>query len=107
MSADACGGKVIGGPGSESFGAGTGGGANEVTDDNAALFDAANGFAGCIAGIHEVLRRQGLLAGIDCLDPAETPSPGQADEITRVHRAYPHLHDDTFITTHRDEWLRG
>ena len=80
--------------------------ANEVTDCNAALFDAANGFAGCIAGIHEVLRRQGLLEGIECLDPTETLSPGQADEITRVHRAFPHLHDDAFIAVHRDDWLR-
>jgi hypothetical protein len=78
----------------------------EVTDSNAAFFDAANQFAGCIAGLHEVLRRQGLLAGIWCLDPHETLSPGQAEEIDRVYRAYPHLNDDTFIAAHRDEWLR-
>jgi dihydrodipicolinate synthase/N-acetylneuraminate lyase len=67
---------------------------NETTDANAAIFDAANGFAGCTAGIHEVLRRQGLLDGIWCLDPRETLSPGQAEEIDRVWQAYPHLHDE-------------
>ena len=66
----------------------------EVTDCNAAFFDAANGFAGCIAGLHEVLRRQGLLEGIWCLDPNETLSPGQTEEIDRVYPAYPHLNDD-------------
>lgn len=79
--------------------------ATEVTDANAALFDAANGFRGCIAGLHEVLRRQGLLAGRWCLDPAEDLSPGQAEEIDRVCRAYPHLTDDAFVAAHRDEWL--
>jgi dihydrodipicolinate synthase/N-acetylneuraminate lyase len=77
----------------------------EVTDANAALFDAANGFAGCIAGLHEVLRRQGLLEGIWCLDPDETLSPGQRDEIDRICRMYPHLADDAFVAEHRDEWL--
>ena len=77
----------------------------EVTDANAALFDAAHGFAGCIAGIHEVLRRQGLLEGIWCLDPKETLSPGQGQEIDRVLRQYPHLTDDEFVAQHRDEWL--
>jgi dihydrodipicolinate synthase/N-acetylneuraminate lyase len=81
--------------------------ANELTDANAAVFDAANGFGGCIAGIHEVLRRQGLLQGIWCLDPQETLGSGQADEIERVCRAYPHLLDDEFAAEHRDEWLRG
>lgn len=79
----------------------------EVTDSNAAFFDAANGFAGCIAGLHEVLRRQGLLEGLWCLDPHETLSPGQAAEIDRVYRSYPHLNDDNFVREHRDEWLRG
>jgi dihydrodipicolinate synthase/N-acetylneuraminate lyase len=79
----------------------------EVTDSNAAFFDAANGFAGCIAGLHEVLRRQGLLEGLWCLDPHETLGPGQAAEIDRVYRAYPHLNDDAFVHEHRDEWLRG
>lgn len=79
----------------------------EVTDSNAAFFDAANGFKGCIAGLHEVLRRQGLLDGIWCLDPREGLSKGQAEEIDRVYAAYPHLHDDAFVAAHRDEWLRG
>jgi hypothetical protein len=79
----------------------------EVTDANAAFFDAANGFKGCIAGLHEVLRRQGLLEGIWCLDEHETLSPGQKEEIDRVSAAYPHLSDDDFILEHRDEWLRG
>lgn len=78
----------------------------EVTDSNAAFFDAANGFAGCIAGLHEVLRRQGLLEGIWCLDPNEGLSAGQAEEIDRVYRSYPHLSDDAFVVEHRDEWLR-
>ena len=77
----------------------------EVTDSNSAFFDAANGFAGCIAGIHEVLRRQGLLEGIWCLDPNETLSPGQMEEIDRVYHAYPHLNDDRFVAEHLDEWL--
>jgi dihydrodipicolinate synthase/N-acetylneuraminate lyase len=77
----------------------------EVTDSNAAFFDAANAFAGCIAGLHEVLRRQGLLEGIWCLDEHETLSPGQREEIDRVYAAYPHLNDDAFVAEHRDEWL--
>lgn len=78
----------------------------QVTDANAAFFDAANGFAGCIAGIHEVLRRQGLLSSIRCLDPGEILSPGQSEEIDRVYAAYPHLNDDAFVAAHLDEWLR-
>jgi hypothetical protein len=78
----------------------------EVTDCNAAFFDAANGFAGCIAGLHEVLRRQGLFEGIWCLDPKETLSPGQAEEIDRVHRAYPHLNDNAFVQENLGEWLK-
>jgi len=77
----------------------------EVTDSNAAFFDAANGYAGCIAGLHEVLRRQGLLEGIWCLDPNETLGPGQREEIDRVYAAYPHLSDDAFVREHLDEWL--
>jgi len=77
----------------------------EITDCNAAFFDAANGFAGCIAGLHEVLRRQGLLEGIWCLDPQEGLGPGQMAEIDRVLAAYPHLNDDEFVAAHRDEWL--
>ena len=78
----------------------------EITDCNAAFFDAANGFRGCIAGLHEVLRRQGVMEGLWCLDEDETLSPGQLAEIDRVYRAYPHLHDDEFVACHRDEWLR-
>ena len=77
-----------------------------LTDANAAIFDAANGFAGCIPGIHEILRRQGLLAGIWCLDPHERLSPGQSEEIDRVCRQYPWLTDDAFVREHLDEWLR-
>lgn len=76
-----------------------------LTDANAALFDATHGFAGCIAGINEVLVRQGLLAGRWCLDPHEDLSPGQAEEIGRVIRDYPELTDDAFVAEHRDRWL--
>lgn len=79
--------------------------AAKVTDANAAFFDAANAFHGCIAGIHEVLRRQGLLAGRWCLDPQEDLSPGQMEEIDRVYREYPFLNDDEFVKMHLDEWL--
>jgi dihydrodipicolinate synthase/N-acetylneuraminate lyase len=81
--------------------------AEEVTDCNAALFDAAHDYAGCVPGLHEVLRRQGLMEGITCLDPKETLSPGQLEEIDRVCLAYPHLTDDEFVRTHRDDWLSG
>ena len=77
----------------------------EVTDSNAAFFDAANGFRGCIPGLHEVLRRQGLLEGIWCLNPEETLGPGQREEIERIYEAYPHLNDDDFVRQHRDDWL--
>ncbi len=77
----------------------------QVTDCNSAFFDVANGFRGCIAGCHEVLRRQGLLEGIWCLDPDETLSPGQAGEIDRVHAAYPDLNDDAFVKANLDRWL--
>ena len=80
--------------------------AQEITDVNAALFDAANGFHGCIAGIHEILRRQGLLEGRWCLDPREDLSSGQMEEIDRVCQAYPHLNDDAFVAEHLHEWLR-
>jgi dihydrodipicolinate synthase/N-acetylneuraminate lyase len=79
--------------------------AHQLTDANAAIFDPAHEFRGCIPGIHEILRRQGLLQGRWCLDPSEELSPGQADEIDRVCRAYPHLQDDTFVQEHLDEWL--
>jgi hypothetical protein len=77
----------------------------EVTDANAAFFDAANHFAGCIPGLHGVLRRQGLLEGIWCLDPQENLSRGQKEEIERVYLAYPHLNDDDFVGQHLDRWL--
>lgn len=79
--------------------------AGEVTDCNAALFDAAGGFAGCIAGIQYVLFRQGLLASPRCLDPSETLSAGQQAEIERVRAAYPHLIDDAFVSEHLATWL--
>ena len=79
----------------------------ETTDANAALFDAAHGYHGCIAGIHEVLRRQGLLSRIECLDPRQGLSPGQKEELDRVAAAYPHLNDNAFVAAHRDEWLTG
>jgi len=65
----------------------------------------ANNFAGCIPGCHEVLRRQGLLEGIWCLDPKETLSPGQAQEIDRVYAAYPELNDDAFVRANLERWL--
>jgi hypothetical protein len=76
----------------------------EVTDANAAFFDAANGFAGCIAGLHEVLRRQGLLTSTRCLDPREALGPGQREAIDRVYAAYPHLQDDAFVRERLAEW---
>jgi dihydrodipicolinate synthase/N-acetylneuraminate lyase len=79
--------------------------AAEITDANAALFDAANHFAGCIPGLHEILRRQGFLEGRWCLDPDEQLSPGQLEEIDRVCRAYPHLADDTFVVENLARWL--
>jgi hypothetical protein len=79
----------------------------EVTDSNAAFFDPAHGFAGCIPGIHEVLRRQGLMKGTWCLNPHEELSPGQKEEIDRVYRDYPHLNDDEFVKRHLAEWLAG
>jgi len=78
---------------------------SQVTDCNSAFFDVAHNFHGCIAGCHEVLRRQGLLEGNWCLDPAEGLSPGQAEEISRVHAAYPHLNDDAFVAANRERWL--
>jgi hypothetical protein len=78
----------------------------QLTDANAALFDARNAYHGCIAGIHEALRRQGLLAGIWCLDPQEGLGPGQLEEIDRVHASYPQLRDDAFVAENLDRWLR-
>ncbi|MBO9604677.1 MAG: dihydrodipicolinate synthase family protein [Paenibacillaceae bacterium] len=78
----------------------------EVTDTNAAFFDPAHHFEGCIPGIHEVLRRQGLLQGRWCLNPKEELSPGQMEEIDRMYRDYPHLNDDAFVRDHLQEWLK-
>lgn len=79
----------------------------QLTDMNNAVFDVPNDFRGVIAGCHEILRRQGLLEGIWCLDKHETLSPGQSEEITRVSRDYPHLTDDTFVASHLERWLDG
>jgi hypothetical protein len=76
-----------------------------VTDSNGAFFDAANDYVGVIAGLHEVLRRQGLLEGIWCLDPEETLGPGQLAEIDRVYNSYPELNDDDFVRQNLDRWL--
>ena len=76
-----------------------------LTDANAALFDVRNHFAGCIAGLHEILRRQGLMAGRWCLNPNEDLSPGQLEEIDRVCASYPQLVDDHFVLSHLDRWL--
>ena len=78
--------------------------AARITDCNGAFFDAANNFAGCIPGVHEVLRRQGLMEGTWCLNPDETLSPGQSEEIDRVYRMYPDLNDDAFIQNHIAKW---
>ena len=77
----------------------------QVTDCNAALFDVAHDFHGCIAGCHEVLRRQGILQGIWCLDPKEGLSEGQAGELARVRRDYPQLVDDDFVAANRERWF--
>jgi dihydrodipicolinate synthase/N-acetylneuraminate lyase len=76
-----------------------------VTDTNAAFFDPAHQFAGCIPGIHEVLRRQGLMKNTFCLNTHEVLSPGQSEEIDRVYRAYPDLNDDEFVRENLDKWL--
>ena len=71
--------------------------AAQITDANAAVFDTAHSFAGCIPGIHEILRRQGLLKGNWCLNPNEVLSEGQSEELDRILEAYPHLTDDDFV----------
>ncbi len=76
-----------------------------ITDCNAAFFDPSHQFAGCIPGIHEVLRRQGLLANLVCLKPEVKLSPGQREEIDRVSKSYPQLNDDSFVQKHLHEWL--
>jgi dihydrodipicolinate synthase/N-acetylneuraminate lyase len=78
---------------------------SKITDANSAFFDVAHDFAGCIAGCHEVLRRQGLLQGIWCLDPKEGLSPGQAAEIDRVYADYPEMNDDAFVRANLQKWL--
>lgn len=79
--------------------------ANQITDSNAAFFDAANNFAGCIVGLHEVLRRQGILEGLWTLDKNEILSPDQKEEISRVYSSYPELNDDSFVAENIDKWL--
>lgn len=79
---------------------------SRVTDCNRAIFDVAHDFAGCIPGCHEILRRQGLLEGTWCLNPAEVLSPGQSEEIDRIHSGYPDLNDDEFVRANLDRWLR-
>jgi dihydrodipicolinate synthase/N-acetylneuraminate lyase len=81
--------------------------AMEITDSNAAVFDAANSFAGCIPGIHEVLKKQGLLSSVKCLNPDEVLSPGQLEEIERVQGSYPHLNDNEFVAENLEVWLRS
>ncbi|MFP6749013.1 MAG: dihydrodipicolinate synthase family protein [Alphaproteobacteria bacterium] len=78
---------------------------SQITDANGALFDVVNDFAGCIAGCHEVLRRQGLLRGTWCLNPEEAMSPGQAEALDRVMADYPHLCDDAFVAENLERWL--
>ena len=78
---------------------------SKVTDCNSAFFDVAHDFHGCIAGCHEVLRRQGLLEGIWCLDPQEGLSPGQAEEISRVIASYPEFDDSAFVAANRAMWM--
>jgi hypothetical protein len=78
---------------------------SRITDCNSAFFDVAHNFAGCIPGCHEVLRRQGLLEGTWCLDPKETLSPGQAQEIDRVYREHGDLADDAFVRANLERWL--
>jgi dihydrodipicolinate synthase/N-acetylneuraminate lyase len=79
--------------------------AQQLTDANAVIFDAANRFSGCIPGIHEILRRQGLLEGLWTLNPDEVLSPGQMEEIDRIYRLYPEFNDDAFVRENLDAWL--
>lgn len=77
----------------------------ELTDANAVIFDAPNKFAGCIPGIHEILRRQGLLENILCLNPNEVLSPGQSEELDRIQQSYPWMQDDDYVKQNLDSWL--
>jgi hypothetical protein len=79
--------------------------AAQMTLANKAIFDADNGFAGCIPGISYVLKRQGLMSHVGALDAAERLSPGQAEQIDAVMRRYPHLTDDDFVQANLDRWL--
>jgi hypothetical protein len=79
--------------------------ANRITDCNTAFFDAANNYKGCIVGLHEVLRRQGLLEGLWTLDRHERLSPGQKSEIDRVYSAYPEFNDDAFVAENLTKWF--
>ena len=80
--------------------------AGQATYTNAVCFDAANGFVGCIPGINEVLRRQGLMGGRWCLDPNEDLSPGQSEELDRICRAYPAMNDESFVKANLERWLK-
>ncbi|THE13605.1 dihydrodipicolinate synthase family protein [Bacillus timonensis] len=77
----------------------------QITDANAAIFDSRNSFKGSIAGINEILARQGLLQGNWCLVDREVLSPGQAEELDRIYTSYPHLHDDEFVKENLSKWL--
>ena len=78
---------------------------SRVTECNAAIFDVANDFAGVICGVHEVLRRQGLLAGTWCLDPKEKLGPGQAERIDEIYARHRDLADDAFVAANLERWL--
>lgn len=78
--------------------------ANAVTDSNAVLFDGANAFAGCIPGLHYVLKKQGLMKSLNCINPNEVLSQGQAEEIERIYTMYPHLVDDDFVKQNIENW---
>jgi hypothetical protein len=75
-----------------------------VTDCNAVVFDVEHDFAGCIPGCHEILRRQGLMTSIECLDPHEKLSPGQSEGVDRLYATYPELHDDAFVAANLERW---
>ena len=78
--------------------------ANAVTDSNAVLFDGTNGFAGCIPGLHYVLKKQGLMKTLNCINPNEVLSCGQAEEIERIYDMYPQLVDDDFVKENIENW---
>jgi hypothetical protein len=75
-----------------------------VTDCNSVVFDVEHDFAGCIPGCHEILRRQGLMTSIECLDPRQTLSPGQREGIDRLYATYPELSDDAFVAANLARW---